>query len=208
MFAMFMVFATVGYKVVIPGTDTNGHGQGQVTQTGGYVMIIFGCLFILFYATTWAPVVWTVNSEMMPSRVRAPAVGISTAGNWSFNFLLGFFTPFITGDIGFKYGYVFSACSLTGAVIVYFFLYETKGLTLEQIDEMYGTENLKPWQSSSWQPTDKEVLFQQRKEILGETERYKADQARAGEEQHIDYVEKSRSGAGNEESVTGFRSMV
>lgn len=206
MAAMFIVFASVGTKVIVPGSVMNG--QGEVTKTGGYVMIIFGCLFILFYATTWAPCVWTVNGEMFPSRVRAYAVAIATCGNWSWNFLLGFFTPFITGDIGFRYGYVFAACSLTGAVIVYFFLYETKGLTLEQIEEMYGTEGLKPWQSSKWQPTDKEVLWNQKREILSETEVYKRDQRRAGEGEHVDYVENSRSGAGNEQDVPGFRSMV
>lgn len=61
-------------------------------------LLTMQCLFILFYATTWAPVVWTVNSEMMVSRVRARSVAIATSGNWSFNFLLSFFTPFITGD--------------------------------------------------------------------------------------------------------------
>ncbi|CCG80860.1 putative MFS monosaccharide transporter [Taphrina deformans PYCC 5710] len=207
MAASFLVFASVGFKLVVPGSQ-DAHGQGTPTKTAGYVMVIFGCLFILSYATTWAPVVWTVNSEMMPSRVRALAVGICTSGNWSWNFLLSFFTPFITNDIGFKYGYVFAACSLAGAVVVYFFLYETRGLTLEQIDEMYGTEGLKPWKSSSWEPTDHEILYKQRQELLSETDRYKRDQHGAGEEQHLDYVERSRRGDGNEESVAGFRSMA
>lgn len=201
MFCMFIVFATVGFKVVTPGTDTP-------TQTGGYIMIVFGCLFILFYATTWAPVVWTVNGEMMVSRVRANSVAIATSGNWTFNFLLSFFTPFITGDIGFKYGYVFASCSLAGAVVVYFFLYETKGLTLEQIDEMYGIEGLKPWQSSSWQPTAHEVLYKQRKELLDETNQYKKDRQLEETGTQIDYVEQSRRGKGNEENVPGVRGMV
>ena len=106
---MFIVFATVGSQVVDPLTN-------NPTQTGGYVMIIFGCLFILFYATTWAPVVWTVNGEMFPTRIRAEAVGVATTGNWSWNVLIGYFTPSITSAIGFKYGYVFAACSLTVSI--------------------------------------------------------------------------------------------
>lgn len=207
MFCAFLVFASVGFTVIIPGSDVGG-GQGQVTENGGYIMIVFGCIFILFYATTWAPIVWTVNAEMMASRVRTISVGITGCGNWSWNFLLSFFTPFIASSIGFKYGYVFAACSLTGAVIVYLFLYETKGLTLEQIDEMYGTEGLKPWQSSKWQPTDKAVLFREKRAMFGESEKYKRDQNGAATGQHVDHVEKSRSGAGNEEDVPGFRSMV
>ena len=38
------------------------------------------------------------------------------------NFLIGFFTSFITADIQYRYGFVFAACNLTGAVVVFFFL--------------------------------------------------------------------------------------
>lgn len=86
-----------------------------------------------------------------------------------------------------------------------FFLYETKGLTLEQIDEMYGVEGLKPWQSSNWQPTDKEILHQQKRDIFDETNQYKSEQAGVG---IADHVEQSRRGAGNEENVPGFQRML
>lgn len=184
MFCMFIVFATVGYKVVDPVTNVP-------TQTGGYIMIVFGCLFILFYATTWAPVVWSVNGELYPTRVRAEAVGIATSSNWTWNFLLAYFTPYITSAIGFKYGYVFAVCSLTGAVIVYFFLYESRGLTLEQIDEMYGIADLKPWQSSKWEPTDRETLKNQRLALLNETNAYKRGQPTA---QHNEDISASSQG--------------
>lgn len=52
------------------------------------------------------------------------------------NFLLAFFTTFITRDIGYRYGFVFASCNLAGAVIVYFFLYESSGITLEAVDQM------------------------------------------------------------------------
>lgn len=45
-----------------------------------------------------------------------------SASNWMFNFLLAFFTPFITGSINFSYGYVFAGCNLAAAITVYFFL--------------------------------------------------------------------------------------
>jgi MFS transporter, SP family, sugar:H+ symporter len=47
--------------------------------------------------------------------------------NSSWNFLLAFFTPFITGAIDFRYGYVFAACNLVGALIIYFFVIEGQG---------------------------------------------------------------------------------
>jgi len=39
-----------------------------------------------------------------------------------------------------------------GAVIVWFFLYESRSLSLENVDRMYGEPNVKPWTSSKWTP--------------------------------------------------------
>ena len=92
-------------------------------------MIVSACMFIMGYAMTWAPGVWILIGETFPTRTRAKQGALSTASNWCvfslnivyvqaliedirlWNFLLAFFTPFIVGDIGFKYGFIF-ACEL------------------------------------------------------------------------------------------------
>lgn len=51
--------------------------------------------------------------------------------------MLAFFTPFITGDIQYAYGYVFAGCNLAACLIVFFFLVESSGKTLEEVDTMY-----------------------------------------------------------------------
>jgi SP family sugar:H+ symporter-like MFS transporter len=51
--------------------------------------------------------------------------------------MLAFFTPFITGDIQYAYGYVFAGCNLAAFFVVYFFLLESSGKTLEEVDAMY-----------------------------------------------------------------------
>jgi hypothetical protein len=56
------------------------------------------------------------------------------------NFLIAFFTPFITSSIDFRYGYVFAAANFLGFLVVYFFVIESKGRSLEEIDEMYVNE--------------------------------------------------------------------
>jgi MFS transporter, SP family, sugar:H+ symporter len=63
--------------------------------------------------------------------------------------LLAFFTPFITGDIDFRYGYVFAACNVLGGLVVYFFVIEGQGRTLEEIDTMY-IQRVVPWHSYKW----------------------------------------------------------
>lgn len=118
----------------------------------GKLMIVAACMFILGYATTWGPGIWILIGETFPTRTRAKQGALSTSSNWTWNFLIAFFTPFITANIGFRYGFVFAACNLCGACVVYFFLYESSDLTLESVDNMYNDPECKPWTSRSWAP--------------------------------------------------------
>ena len=131
-FMCFMVFASVGQFVF------KGAAEGSsLAKTSGTVMIVFACLFIVSFASTWGPLVWAAISEMFPYRYRAVAMGCATSANWFWNFMLAFFTPFITGEIQFAYGYVFAGCNLAAFFLVYFFLIESSGKSLEEIDAMY-----------------------------------------------------------------------
>jgi SP family sugar:H+ symporter-like MFS transporter len=131
-FMCFMVFASVGQFMF------KGAPEGSSTaKTSGTVMIVFACLFIVSFATTWGPLVWACIGEMFPYRYRAVGMGLATSANWFWNFMLAFFTPFITGDIQYAYGYVFAGCNLAAFVVVFLFLVESSGKTLEEVDTMY-----------------------------------------------------------------------
>lgn len=75
----------------------------------------------------------------------------ATASNWLWNSLIGFFTPFITQEIDFAYGYVFAGCLFVAVLTVYFFVIEGKDKTLEEMDMMY-VMRVKPWESRKWTP--------------------------------------------------------
>lgn len=142
MFLCFLIWASVGHF----GLDLNDPSN---TPQAGTAMIIFTCFFIVGYSTTWGPIVYTVCGEMYPSRYRAVSIGIVTAANWTWNFLISFFTPFITSAIDFRYGYVFCACCFSAVLVAFFFVNESQGRSLEEVDTMY-VSRVKPWQSSSW----------------------------------------------------------
>lgn len=128
----FLVFASVGQFLFKDAEEGS-----PMAKTSGTVMIVFACLFIVGFASTWGPLVWACIGEMFPYRYRAAGMSLATSSNWLWNFLLAFFTPFITGDIQFAYGYVFAGCNLAAFVIVYFFLIESSGRTLEEVDALY-----------------------------------------------------------------------
>lgn len=155
MFICFLIFASVGhFKLDLK--------EPQNTPTAGVVLIVFACLFILGFATTWGPMIWTIQAEIFPSRYRAKGMALSTASNWIWNFCIGFFTPFITKKIDFRYGYVFAACNLVAVFLIYFFVIEGQGRTLEEIDTMY-LEHVTPWKSSKWVPPPPERMAAIRK---------------------------------------------
>ena len=122
------------------------------TPTAGKIMIAFTCLFIAAFATTWGPIVWTVTAELYPARYRATCIALATSANWLFNFLISFFTTFITDQIHYFYGLVFGGCTAALFFITYFFVIESKDRSLEEIDTMYVT-HVNPITSAKWKPT-------------------------------------------------------
>ncbi|KID83679.1 hexose transporter [Metarhizium guizhouense ARSEF 977] len=171
MFACFIVFATVGHFRF-------DREDPQRTPAEGIVLIVFACLFILGFATTWGPMVWAIQAELFPSRFRAKAMALGTASNWIWNFCIGFFSTFIFNAIDFQYGYVFAACNVVGGLIVFFFVVEGQGRTLEEIDTMY-LEGVTPWKSAAWVPPPAEHMARIRREAGADLEAVAAAAAAA-----------------------------
>lgn len=150
MFICFMIFASVGHFSLDRTTPSN-------TPSAGIAMVCFASFFILGFASTWGPMVWAIVAELYPSEFRARSMGLATASNWLWNFLLAFFTPFITSAIDFRFGYVFAGCLFLAAGTVYFCVIEGKDRTLEEIDTMY-IRKVKPWQSSKYVFEDDDLV--------------------------------------------------
>ncbi|KAI9926716.1 hypothetical protein MW887_003810 [Aspergillus wentii] len=88
---------------------------------------------LLFYML----VPWAMPSEIFPSSLRAKGVALSTCSNWLNNFIIGLITPPLVQDTGYG-AYVFFAifCLLSG-VWTFFFVPETMGKSLEDMDGIF-----------------------------------------------------------------------
>ena len=142
--AWLFVFAIAGV--------VGGPRPTDISEGVGKLLIVSACLFILGYASTWAPGVWIFVGETFALRTRAKQAALATLSNWVWNFLISFFSAPIGDAIYFSYGFVFAGCNLANGIISYLFLYETADLTLEAIDMMYNDPDCKAWNSSSWTP--------------------------------------------------------
>jgi SP family sugar:H+ symporter-like MFS transporter len=66
--------------------------------------------------------------------------------------MISFLTPLANDGISYAFGFVFVGTNLAAALLVWFFLYETRMLSLENVDLMYSQPDLKPWTSHRWVP--------------------------------------------------------
>ncbi|KAF2009761.1 general substrate transporter [Aaosphaeria arxii CBS 175.79] len=96
-------------------------------------------LFVATFATSIGPTSWVYPSELNNTKVRAKAVSLATATNWTWNTALAFAVPPLLWSINWKMYMIFAA--FNGAALVHMFLLapETKGKTLEEMDEVFDS---------------------------------------------------------------------
>ncbi|PGH04419.1 hypothetical protein AJ80_08530 [Polytolypa hystricis UAMH7299] len=108
----------------------------------GWVAVVFVWIFIANFAYSWGPVAWIVVSEVFPLSMRAKGVSVGGSSNWLNNFAVAISTsPFIAAS---NFGtFIFFGCvTVLGALYVIFLVPETKGLTLEEMDEVFGATGM------------------------------------------------------------------
>jgi sugar porter (SP) family MFS transporter len=102
---------------------------------GFWVLVLTLCA-IACYAMSLAPVTWVLITEIFPNRMRASGVSISVAVLWVASFFLTYSFPFLDEWIGVSGAFlVYAAICFTGAVFVFFSVGETKGRSLEYLEE-------------------------------------------------------------------------
>lgn len=91
--------------------------------------------YIVCFAMSLGPIGWILVSEVFPLKIRGIAMSICTVSNFAFNFFVVGSFPILLHRIGGAWTFwMFGAVSLFCIIFVYFFVPETKGISLEQIE--------------------------------------------------------------------------
>jgi len=115
--------------VIIGALLYTGTAQGLST----FIILAIG-----IYAMSLAPLTWVLISEIFPNNVRGIATSIAVLSLWAAYFILVFTFPIIEkkfGDAIAFWGY--AVICVLGFVFVYFKVRETKGKSLEDIENEY-----------------------------------------------------------------------
>jgi sugar porter (SP) family MFS transporter len=124
-----LVMAAVAFSQQIGSGD-----NVSLPSPWGVVALIGANLFVIFFASTWGPVMWVLLGEMFPNRMRAMALGIGTAANWIANFVISLLFPSLTEMVGLSI--VYGGFAFFAAVSFFFVkrnIPETKGMELEDM---------------------------------------------------------------------------
>ncbi|KAF1915643.1 general substrate transporter [Ampelomyces quisqualis] len=102
-------------------------------------MVAMNFVFSFFY-TPLGIISWVYPAEIFPVECRALGNAITTFTNWTVNLIFAQFSPQALTSLEFKYFYVFFVFNVTACVCYWVFYPETKGRSLEQMDQLFGDQ--------------------------------------------------------------------
>ncbi|KAK4095739.1 general substrate transporter [Parathielavia hyrcaniae] len=108
----------------------------------GGVFFLF-CVTVIF-SWSWGPISWVYMSEVMPMQIRARGNAFATGiGNWLVSTFWAQVSPIALKELDWKFYFLFVAWDIVVTIpVVFFFFKETKQMSLEEIDLLFGERSL------------------------------------------------------------------
>ena len=129
---MLVTMITAGLTFQYIGNATD---PSLITETPKMVLLWAIIAYIFGFAVSWGPVVWIVCSEIFPLKGREIGMTITTMINWTFaSILMRYSLSFMESFGKPSLFYLFAAFCILAIVFVALFVPETKGITLEELE--------------------------------------------------------------------------
>jgi SP family arabinose:H+ symporter-like MFS transporter len=105
---------------------------------GGIWLLACILLFTAAFASAMGPVVWIVISEIFPTKIRGRAMSLVVLVLWASAYIVSQTFPMLMDAIGnAKTFWIYALCSLAGLIFIATMVPETKGKTLEEIEQYW-----------------------------------------------------------------------
>ncbi|WP_395490383.1 sugar porter family MFS transporter [Cedecea davisae] len=130
-----MLFGAAGLTIIYALIGA-AYGLGIL----GLPVLILVLAAIATYALTLAPVTWVLLSEIFPNRVRGLAMSLGTLALWVACFLLTYTFPLLNAGLGAAGSFLlYGAICAAGFIYVRRFVPETKGVSLEALEQQLAS---------------------------------------------------------------------
>lgn len=138
--------------------------RGEVARSGaGYFAMVCVYLYGFVYCATWQGITWVYCSEIFPLDIRMLCVAITTADQWLWSFVISRTTPYMITSLGYGTYMFFGSLMVIMGFWAFFFIPETKGLTLEDMDALFsGSMHKAVWKSLVTRRSVHDVLNEKR----------------------------------------------
>lgn len=108
------------------------------SENNGWLTAILLFIFVSFFAIGPGVCVWLALSELMPTRIRSNGMGIALFVNTLVSYIIAaIFLPTVGAHGYSTMFFLFAGCTVIYFITAAFFLPETKGKTLEEIEEHF-----------------------------------------------------------------------
>ncbi|XP_039761194.1 facilitated trehalose transporter Tret1-2 homolog [Pararge aegeria] len=133
---IFTALSMVGLSMFLYWTD------GQPTNLS-WIPLSFLMLYICAISIGLVPLPWMMCGEVFPTRVRGLGSGISSATTFVAFFIVVKTAPGMMSDLGEVFTFLlYGIVALIGTGILYFILPETKGKSLQEIEDKFKSNKI------------------------------------------------------------------
>ncbi|AEB72442.1 MFS transporter [Lentilactobacillus buchneri] len=107
-----------------------------VPNASPLLIVFFLSIYVAAYSFTWAPLTWVLIGEVFPLAIRGRASGAASSANWVGSFAVGLLFPIMTASMPQDAVFaIFGVICLLGVWFIHSRVPETKGRSLEDIEE-------------------------------------------------------------------------
>ncbi|KAH7123013.1 general substrate transporter [Dactylonectria macrodidyma] len=136
-------------------------GNFHEQPAAGWAAVCMVWLFVVHFGYSWGPCAWIIIAEVWPLSTRPYGVALAASSNWMNNFIVGQVTPDMLTSMTYGTYILFGALTYLGAAFVWFYVPETKRLSLEEMDLIFGSEGVAQADAERMEEINREIGLHQ-----------------------------------------------